>query len=558
MASTATQAGDTVETGSLPREQPIFPSPAQPAPPPPPPPVRSRLTFAEYRQRQMRPPPPPPPPPLAAVSSASTTSAGVDPVPVPSISTSQSAVASAPPPVSVQPSAASPVPAAHPLAGVTAAQLEALAGALKAASSSPSMTPTMSLATLSTAVPTPSPASQSRLLPSETPPLPQAFLRRAPPPPPPPPAREVLGSSQRRTSDSRKLEAVSGPQLHAAPEGTVRARDDEPEAGTPPLPPQRDPEPIADAAMLPPVGEKEVPPGSGQLSAADILKSIGDYFGSSSGTPPVARPARQLGADAAAAAQSPSAVSQGTPPFPPPRTPYSQSQRASELPAGSASGGTPSAQSLATRRPSVSQTGSALGLHSASLPSFSSSVTVAAQPPAGPRASGPLPMPGFRPISAQSNPATSAPPNAPTHPRASQSPYGRPATLQQSPAGAFARAPLPTGPPLRQASVSPALGLSSLPQYAGGSVRPSPPVRPVELGGAIPTGPKAMQSGLVPPASASRPPSVGSNPPTTPNTPSQALPPRNGWGSAPRGRGSGFGGRPSTPNGFFSWSDDEY
>ncbi|GAA5866591.1 hypothetical protein JCM3774_004023 [Rhodotorula dairenensis] len=513
-------------------ESPTPPVVERPAPPPP---VRARLSFAEYRQRQMstpgRPPPPPPPPPPLPLSSASASSAATKPV-------ESKALPPAPPPP------APPKPLAHPLAGVTAAQLEALAGALAAASSSPSLTPTMSLASLSGPSPSPSALSLGPL--SETPPIrPQGFLRPPPPrpPPPPPPPPPVASAPVGESFNAAYMSSLNHAD-HALDSGARATGDgDESEAGTPPLPPVRE---LA-APVREPLPPAETPDG-GKLSAADILKSIGDYFGSSSVTPSSAKAARQLAPDALAAGESPSAGSQGTPPLPPPRTPFSVPAVASDTrPAPSTSSSTgapPTGPAVQNRRSSFSQTGSALGLHLTSLPSFSSSVstTSAMQPPSGPRASGPPHPPGFRPISSHS--PVSGPGFLPTQPRASQSPYGRPAHLQTSPAGTFGRTSLPSVTPARQASVSPAMG-SHRPLYGGVGARPSPPVRPVELGGSIPTGPKAMQTGLVPAANAGRPSNAGAASPPTPNTPAQTLPSRGGWGSAGRGRGSGgFGGGP--------------
>lgn len=531
---------DETAKSESPAAQPVD-QPAQP------PPVRARLSFAEYRQRQMNtpgrpvpPPPPPPPPPLPQPLSVAP--AGVSAVS--SFEAKAAAPAPAPPPPPPPPPQQQ-TPVAHPLAGVTAAQLEALAGALAAASSSPSFTPTMSLTSLSAPSPSPSQSALSLGLVSETPPIrPTVFLRPPPPrPPPPPPPPPPLASA---FGGGKLGPSAETPSLQASGPGSVPDGDgDEPEAGTPPLPPLRgltapptEPQPAAET------------PESGKLSAADILKSIGDYFESASATPASAKPARQLAPDALAAANSPSAVSQGTPPLPPPRTPFSGASVASELPAAwtESSSTAPRGPAAQNRRSSIGQTGSALGLHSTSLPSFSSSATAMStmQPPSGPRASGPSSLPGFRPISSQSPGSGSG--FAPSYPRASQSPYGKPALLQKSPAGAFSRAPLPSVTPARQASVSPAMA-SNMALYAGGPVRPLPPARPVELGGSIPTGPKAMQTGLVPTANAGRPPNAGTASPATPTTPAQHLPSRGGWGPAGRGRGGGgFGGGEFAPH----------
>ncbi|BGP23143.1 SET domain-containing protein 3 [Rhodotorula toruloides] len=229
------------------------PTPADPPPPPPEPPkpapAPARLSLAAYRQRQIQARvPPPPPPPLASVSTAQTDASR------------------------------------NALAGVSPAQLEALASIL-AASSSPASLP----ATLAPA--TPSLAAFAVDLSSEPPPLrpvdtlPPHALSQSPPP-----RAQVIATSTPRPTE---------PTL-----STEDSQDGaESEAGTPPLPPAKDVIPAPDPEPLP----------AAKFSAADILKSIGDYFGSSadSSSSKRAMPVAQTTPLAAALASRPTSQAAG-------------------------------------------------------------------------------------------------------------------------------------------------------------------------------------------------------------------------------------------------------
>ncbi|GAA5998701.1 uncharacterized protein JCM10292_007171 [Rhodotorula paludigena] len=529
---------------AAPAKEPTPPAPEPPKPPP------QRLSFAAYRQRQMqglatpgRPPPPPPPPPPPAPA----------PAPAPAASV-----------------------AASPVLGVTAAQLEALAGALAAAaSSSPA-------ASGSPALPGGAPLAASPFVPSsallsETPPLPPMAALRAPPPPPPAPV-PASAPAARPASETPPIVAAAVLQPAAGED------DDESEAGTPPLPPARAlgpaPSPVAlVSSALPATAHAATAPAAVKFSAADILKSIGDYFGSSSAASKAKIPAATTtpampAPSASQATQAASTPSTAPPPLSPSTTP-------------------PIPESSRPRQFSISLAGSALGLDAGSAaPGVVPVPAPASAPPATPASSSApaaSPMPGFRPISAQAQAKSPVlgvgPPFArpsPTFPAGFGTPAGPPSGPRArgptaSPAG-FGRPVLPPGstpvssvgspalPPtgpsaLRSASGSPgALGASgsNVPLYAGGHSRPSPPVRPVELDPSVPTGPKAMQAGLVPPANGGRLglPGAGAGASAGAGTAVTATAgpavggggARGGWAAAGRGRGA-FGGLPGrNPN----------
>ncbi|GEM07082.1 histone deacetylation-related protein [Rhodotorula toruloides] len=424
------------------------PTPADPPPPPPEPPkpapAPARLSLAAYRQRQIQARvPPPPPPPLASVSSAP-----------------------APPSSAAQTDASR-----NALAGVSPAQLEALASIL-AASSSPASLP----ATLAPA--TPSLAAFAVDLSSEPPPLrpvdtlPPHALSQSPPP-----RAQVIATSTPRPTE---------PTL-----STEDSQDGaESEAGTPPLPPAKDVIPAPDPEPLP----------AAKFSAADILKSIGDYFGSSadSSSSKRAMPVAQTTPLAAALASRPTSQAAGELASGPPLTSAGPASltpplRPTPLPATTAS--TSSLHRLPP--PVVPLSGSALGLDAGTAAPVAASAlarTSGTSTPAPPLISSP--MPGFRLISAQSSSASSQSSSA--FIRSAVSPFPKPRLLSASPATGFGRAPPPSASTARPTSVSPAI-VGHAPLYAGSGSRPSPPVRPAELDPSVPTAPKAMQAGLTTP-----------------------------------------------------------
>ncbi|BGO89955.1 hypothetical protein NBRC10512_001939 [Rhodotorula toruloides] len=477
----------------------ISPAVKDPTPPPPEPPkpapapAPARLSLAAYRQRQMQARvPPPPPPPLASVS-----------IPPPMPSTTAPAANSR-----------------NPLAGVSPAQLEALASVLAASSSPASLEATL-------APITPSPAAFALSLPSETPPLrPVAALS------PPLPPQSSLPMTQRV--------ATAAPSFAESTLPATTAREvAESEAGTPPLPPARDVAPVPDPEPLP----------AARFSAADILKSIGDYFGTSSGSTnsskrgtPVAQ-VTSLAAAPSTRSETREAEEHASEPSLTAARPAPSSTppiRPQPLPASDA----PSSSLQRLPPALISLSGAALGLEAgaaAPVTSSSSAPVSGTSAPAVPSTSSP--MPGFRPISAQSSSAASQSSSAFIRPAASAFP--KPRLLSTSPATGFGRAPLPPASTARPTSVSPAL-VGHAPLYAGSGSRPSPPVRPAELDPSIPTAPKAMQAGLTTPAHPSR-----SGAPATPGTTASAAgtPSRSGWpGSTPAGRGRGGFHGPRNPN----------
>ncbi|BGO98061.1 hypothetical protein RTBOTA2_000822 [Rhodotorula toruloides] len=496
-ARRVTESGVSTAEGASTSNASSAPALKDPPPPPPEPPkpapAPARLSLAAYRQRQMQARvPPPPPPPLASVSIA--------------------------PPM---PSTAAPAAnSRNPLAGVSPAQLEALASVLAASSSPASLEATL-------APITPSPAAFALSLPSETPPLrPIATL------PPPLPPQTPLPTTP--------LVATSAPSFAESNLPAATTRDvAESEAGTPPLPPARDVAPAPEPEPLP----------AAKFSAADILKSIGDYFGSSSGSTnsskrgtPVAQ-VNSLAAAPSARVETREAEEHASEPSLTAARPAPSSTlpiRPTPLPASDA----PSSSLQRLPPALISLSGAALGLDAgaaAPVTSTSSAPLSGTSTLAVPSTSSP--MPGFRPISAQSSSAASQSSSAFSRPAASAFP--KPRLLSTSPATGFSRAPLPSASIARPTSVSPAL-VGHAPLYAGSGSRPSPPVRPAELDPSIPTAPKAMQAGLTTPAHPSR-----SGAPPTPGTTASAAgtPSRSGWpGSTPAGRGRGGFHGPRNPN----------
>ncbi|BGP30442.1 SET domain-containing protein 3 [Rhodotorula toruloides] len=472
---------------------PALKDPTSPPPEPPKPaPAPARLSLAAYRQRQMQARvPPPPPPPLASVSMAP-----------PTPSTTAPAVSSQ-----------------NPLVGVSPAQLEALASVFAASSSPASLEATL-------APITPSPATFALSLPSETPPLRPVAM-----PPPPLPPQTPLPTTQ--------LVATSAPSFAETTLRAATTRDvAESEAGTPPLPPARDLAPAPEPEPLP----------AARFSAADILKSIGDYFGSSSGSTnsskrgtPVAQ-VTSLAAVSSARLETREAEEHASEPSLTAARPAPSSTppiRPQPLPASDA----PSSSLQRLPHALLSLSGAALGLDAGAAAPATASISAPVSGTSAPVPSPSSPMPGFRPISAQSSSAASQSGSAFSRPAASAFP--KPRLLSTSPATGFSRSPLPTASTARPTSVSPAL-VGHAPLYAGSGSRPSPPVRPAELDPSIPTAPKAMQAGLTTPAHPNRSVAL-----PTPGTTASAAgtPSRSGWpGSTPAGRGRGGFHGPRNPN----------